>query len=118
MDRRQAPQRLHLSLVSHVRVEALVCPAWLQEANAGSRVEVAACQGTFGEGLWALKLRALSRRLGWDAMPHEGPLRHLSRARRARGLGLEPRSRFVVPVVRPAGKRRGDPDGPGEVAAR
>lgn len=36
MERRQAPQpplRLHLSLVSHVRVEALVCPAWRAAAG-------------------------------------------------------------------------------------
>lgn len=123
MDRRQAPQpplRLHLSLCRTCGWRCWFVPrgARLQEANAGSRVEVSACQGTSGEGSWAQKLRALSRRPGWAGMPHEGPLRHLSRARRAHDLGLERRSRFVVPVVRPAGKRRGDPDGPGEVAAQ
>lgn len=92
--------------------------ARLQQADGTSQAEVPAWQGASGIGLWGQKLRALRLSLAWAGMPHEGLVRHLSRAGRARSLSLEPRTGSVVPGNASSWEGRREPGDPGEVAAR
>lgn len=85
---------VHLSLVSHVRAEALVCHAW--RAAAGD--ECRKVRPRFLPGRAFLGKGRGHRSCGYLAEVWLGSgcrtkVRHLSRAGRARRLGLEPRTR-------------------------